>query len=229
MTPLQPTSAGVDDHGTDGHSGPADAAGGPIVPLRIIALDDDADFREYMLGVLRAEGHDARAVAEQDELLAAIEAAPPEVVLLDIKMGRLTGEQVLAELRRRWPRLCVIIVTGFPSLASMRATFKQDVFDYLAKPFALADLRAVLRQAAVALGLGLRPQDRLRTVLGKHIRLARNEKGWTLKDLSERSGLSVSQLSSIERGSHLPSLESLIDIAAALGQHASGWLAAAQL
>jgi transcriptional regulator with XRE-family HTH domain len=48
--------------------------------------------------------------------------------------------------------------------------------------------------------------------------------GWTLKDLSEASGVSVSQLSSIERGAHLPSLESLVAIALALGQKPSAWL-----
>jgi transcriptional regulator with XRE-family HTH domain len=59
------------------------------------------------------------------------------------------------------------------------------------------------------------------------MRLARTEKGWTLKELSESSGLSVSQLSSIERGAHLPSLESLLAIAHALERPASSWLAGA--
>jgi len=144
-----------------------------------------------------------------------------------MKMGRDSGEGVLEEIRRRWSKLCVIVVTGYPSLASMRQTFKQDVFDYLAKPFSLEELRRTLAQAATAFGLGQRPQDRLRAELGRHIRVARTEQGWTLKDLSERSGVSVSQLSSIERGSHLPSLDSLTAIADALGRKASAWLAGA--
>lgn len=193
-------------------------------PLAIVALDDDADFRQFIGVTLAAEGHDVRTVGTPEEFFAACERGLPDVVLLDIKMGRASGEEVLAEIRRRWSRLCVIVVTGYPSMETMRQTFKQDVFDYLAKPFSLADLRHALTQAAKAFGLGQRPQDRLRHELGRQIRLARTERSWTLKELSESSGVSVSQLSSIERGTHLPSLESLLAIASALGRQPSAWM-----
>lgn len=192
--------------------------------LAIVALDDDADFRQYIAAVLDAEGHEVRVAATPDEFFALCEDRLPDVVLLDIKMGRSSGEDVLSEIRRRWSRLCVIVVTGYPSLDSMRQTFKKDVFDYLAKPFSLDELRRCLSQAAEAFELGQRPQDRLRLGLGRHIRMARTERSWTLKELSEASGVSVSQLSSIERGAHLPSLESLLAIAHALGARPSAWL-----
>lgn len=203
------------------------AAAGPPPTLSVLALDDDADFREYVKTVLEGEGHQVRTAATPDEFFQLAEQQLPDVALLDMKMGRDSGEAVLEEIRRRWAKLCVIVVTGYPSLDSMRQTFKRDVFDYLAKPFSLEDLRKTLAQAARAFGLGLRPQDRLRAELGHHIRMARTDKSWTLKDLSEASGVSVSQLSSIERGSHLPSLESLLSIAAALGRRPSEWMGAA--
>ena len=193
-------------------------------PLRIVALDDDPDFREFIRGVLIGEGHTARIAGTPEEFFALIEAEVPDVVLLDIKMGKASGEAVLEQMRKRWPRLCVVVVTGYPSLDSMRQTFKQDVFDYLAKPFSLDELRRTLQQASAAFGLGQRPEDRLRQELGRQIRVARTEKGWTLKDLSEASGISVSQLSSIERGSHLPSIESLLEIARSLDRKASVWM-----
>lgn len=198
-----------------------------IPPLSIVAVDDDPDFRQYIEATLAGEGHDVRTVADPESFFAACEHSLPDVVLLDIKMGRFSGEEMLAEIRRRWSKLCVIVVTGYPTLDSMRQTFKQDVFDYLAKPFSLDELRRALSQAATAFGLGQRPQDRLRAELGRQIRLARTERGWTLKDLGEQAELSVSQLSSIERGAHLPSLESLLSIAAALDRHPSAWLKAA--
>ncbi len=195
--------------------------------LSIVALDDDDDFRQYVRRVLEEEGHEVRAVATPADFYAECERAMPDVVLLDIKMGPHSGEEVLAEIRRRWSRLCVIVVTGYPSLDSMRQTFRQDVFDYLAKPFSVEELRRTLAQAAAAFHLGERPQDRLRQELGRHIRLARTERGWTLKELSDESGVSVSQLSSIERGAHLPSLESLVAVAIALDRQPSDWLRAA--
>lgn len=192
--------------------------------LSIVALDDDDDFRQYIRGLLERDGHDVRTVATPEEFFAACEQRLPDVAMLDMKMGRASGEDVLRDLRKRWPKLCVIIVTGYPTMDSMRQTFKQDVHDYIAKPFSLEELRRSLQQAVVAFGLGQRPLDRLRQELGRAIRLARTERGWTLKDLSEASEVSVSQLSSIERGAHLPSLESLVAIAAALGQQPSAWM-----
>jgi CheY-like chemotaxis protein/DNA-binding XRE family transcriptional regulator len=219
----------MDDRRQPAHafSKPADEPAPSSVPLSIAALDDDADFREYLATVLAPDGHALRAYATPGELLAGCEISLPDLVLLDMKMGEHTGEGVLAELRERWPRLCIIVVTGYPSLDSMRQTFRQQVFDYVAKPFSPAELRRVLAQAAAELGLGRRPQDRLRLELGRQIRLSRTERGWTLKDLSEASGISVSQLSSIERGAHLPSVESLLTVALALGRTPSLWLSAA--
>ena len=202
----------------------SEPAESPQTPLSVVALDDDADFREFIRSALESDGHEVRVVATPEAFYAACEAALPDLVLLDIKMGKTSGEQVLTELRKRWPSLCVLVVTGYPSLDSMRQTFKQDVFDYLAKPFSMDELRRVLVQASQAFDLGKRPQDRLRQELGRQIRLARTERGWTLKELSEASQVSVSQLSSIERGAHLPSLESLLSIANALGRTPSLWL-----
>ncbi|HPO91963.1 MAG TPA: response regulator [Phycisphaerales bacterium] len=200
--------------------------------LSIVCLDDDADFREFIKTLLEsAQGgsHRVRLAADPEEFFQACEESLPDVVLLDMKMGAVDGSTVLGEIRKRWPKLCVIIVTGHPSLDSMRQTFKQDVFDYLAKPFSIEELRRSLAQAAATLGLGRRPLDRLRVELGRQIRLARTGRGWTLKELSEASGISVSQLSSIERASHLPSVESLVAIAEALEASPSAWFGAAGL
>lgn len=195
-----------------------------MVRLSIVALDDDPDFREFLRDALGREGHDVRVLGSPEELYAAIESRSPDILLLDMKMGKHSGEVVLRELRTRWPKLCVIVVTGYPSMETMRQTFKQDVFDYLSKPFSMEEMRRVLKQAAEAFGLGGAAQERLRTELGRQIRVARTERGWTLKELSEASGVSVSQLSSIERGAHLPSMESFLTVAAALGAQPSDWL-----
>lgn len=195
--------------------------------LDIVSLDDDADFGEFIVASLEPDGHTVRAVQTPEDFIAECEKRLPDVVLLDMNMGAYSGEDALATIRERWPKLCVIVVTGFPSMDSMRQTFKQDVFDYITKPFSKDHLQRVLAQAAEAFSLGLRPQDRLRAELGRQIRMARTERGWTLRELSTASAVSVSQLSSIERGTHLPSLESLLAIADALGQTPSAWLGAA--
>src|SRR5689334_3860563 len=107
----------------------------------IAILDDDLDFRTYLEDFLKDEGlYTVRAFGHAGELFGGCEERLPDIVLLDMKMGDVSGDQVLEQLLARWPGLCVIVITGYPSLEDMRATFKLKVFDYLAKPFSLAQL-----------------------------------------------------------------------------------------
>jgi DNA-binding NtrC family response regulator len=149
----------------------------------------------------------------------------PDIVLLDMKMGEFTGDKVVEQLLAKWPELCIIVVTGYPSLEDMRATFKLRVFDYLAKPFSLAQLRQTLQNAIEKFNLGRTPQDRLRERLGHRIKLMRVERDWSLKDLAAATRLSVSQISSIERGANLPSVESLLALCRAFDRKPSEILA----
>jgi DNA-binding NtrC family response regulator len=184
-----------------------------VSPIDVAILDDDIDFLHYMEDFLKDEGrYTVRAFSHPEDLLAACEQRAPGIVLLDMKMGEFKGEKVLEGLHAKYPSACVIVVTGYPSLEDMRATFRLKVFDYLPKPFSLAQLRLTLANAEAAYGLGRTPQDRLRERLGHRIRMLRVERKWSLKDLAGSAGLSVSQVSSIERGTHLPSIDSFLAI-----------------
>ncbi|HEY7338992.1 MAG TPA: response regulator [Bryobacteraceae bacterium] len=205
-------------------TGTAEAAQEILADIAI--LDDDLDFRNYLEDFLKDEGgYTARAFARPADLFAGCEERVPDIVLLDMKMGDVTGDRVLEQLLTRWPGLCVIVITGYPSLEDMRATFKLKVFDYIAKPFSLAQLRQVLKNAAAAFGLGRTPQDRLRERLGHSIKMLRVARDWSLKDLANQTRLSVSQISAIERGANLPSIESFLAIARAFGKKPSEILA----
>lgn len=185
----------------------------PQAQVELYVLDDDPDFRNYIEDALKDEGtYSIQTFALPDSLYAACEQRAPDIVLLDMKMGEFKGEKVLEQLLATYPNLCVIIITGYPSLEDMRATFKLKVFDYISKPFSLAQLRQTLKNAVESFGLGRSLQDRLRQRLGHRIKILRVERGWSLKDLAGATKLSVSQISSIERGANMPSIESLLSI-----------------
>src|ERR1700684_4084803 len=198
----------------------------PPIIASIAILDDDADFRSYVEDFLNDEGlYAVRAFANARDLFESCEESLADIVLLDMKMGDSSGDKVLEQLISRWPGLCVIIITGYPSLEDMRTTFKLKVFDYLAKPFSLTQLRQVLKNAVVAFGLGKSPQDRLRERLGHSIKSARVERDWSLKDLAQQTKLSVSQISAIERGTNMPSMDSFLAISKAFERKPSEILA----
>src|SRR6202034_4843594 len=192
----------------------------------IAILDDDLDFRNYLENFLKDEAlYTVRAFARPQDLFEGCEERLADIVLLDMKMGDVGGDRVLEQLLTRWPGLCVIIITGYPSLEDMRATFKLKVFDYLAKRFTLVQLRQVLKNAAEAFGLGRSPQDRLRERLGHSIKMLRVERDWSLKDLAQQTKLSVSQISAIERRTNMPSIESFLAISKAFERKPSEMLA----
>ncbi|MCS7023711.1 MAG: response regulator [Bryobacteraceae bacterium] len=197
-----------------------------VSKISVSVLDDDVDFLHYIEDLLADEGiYSVLTFSKPQQLFEACEQQLPDIVLLDMKMGEFTGDWVLEQLQTRWPGLCVIIVTGYPSLEDMRQTFKMKVFDYLPKPFTLAQLRQTLNNAAEVYGLGRLPHEFLRDRLGQRIKLMRTERGWSLKDLAQFTRLSVSQISSIERGAHLPSIESLLAICKAFNKKPSEVLA----
>src|SRR5271166_1861905 len=192
----------------------------------IAVLDDDPDFCNYLEDTLKDEPQYAvRTFGHPEGLFAACEQRVPDIVLLDMKMGEHKGDKVLEQLQASYPGLCVIIITGYPSLEDMRATFKMKVFDYITKPFTLAQLRQTLQNAVEKFGLGRAAQNRLRERLGHHIKMLRVERDWSLKDLAAATKLSISQISSIERGANLPSVESLLAICRAFEKRPSEVLA----
>ena len=193
----------------------------------IAVLDDDSDFIHYIEDFLNDEGlYTVRTFTHPDELFKSCRERAPEIILLDMKMGPFQGQEVLERLQQSHPGVCVIIVTGYPSLEDMRATFKRQVFDYLAKPFSLGQLRQTLKNAIAARGLGRAPQDLVRDRLGHRLKLLRTERNWSLKDTTAQTGISISQLSSIERGAHMPSIESLLALCSAYEVKPSELLAA---
>jgi DNA-binding NtrC family response regulator len=192
----------------------------------IAVLDDDPDFRTYLEDTLKDEGqYSVRTFARPEEFFADLEQRVPDILLLDMKMGEFPGEKVLEQVLAAYPALCVIVATGYPSLEDMRATFKLRVFDYLSKPFSLAQLRQALSNATEQFGLGRTMPDRLRERLGHRVKLLRVERDWSLKDLAAITRLSVSQISSIERGANMPSVESLLAICRAFDKKPSEVLA----
>jgi FixJ family two-component response regulator len=185
--------------------------------IDIAVLDDDLDFVHYLEDFLKEEElYRVRTFTHPVDLLASCDQRKPDIVLLDMKMGPFKGEEVIQQLQERYRDLCIIVLTGYPSLEDMRATFKRKVFDYLAKPFSLSQLRQTLKNAVETHDLGRSPHARLRDRLGHRLKLLRVERNWSLKDLAGMTGVSVSQLSSIERGTHLPSMESMLALCQAL-------------
>src|SRR5918995_6170532 len=105
--------------------------------LEVLVVDDEADIRELVSGVLEDEGYAVRSAANSTEALEAIEERRPSLVLLDVWLqgSRLDGLQLLQEVKRRDPSLPVLLISGHGNLDTAVAAVREGAIDFIEKPF----------------------------------------------------------------------------------------------
>lgn len=103
----------------------------------ILIVDDEADIRDLVSGILEDEGHRTRLARDSDEALRAIEERRPHLVILDIWLqgSRLDGLEVLSVIKRTHPDLPVVIISGHGNIETAVTAIKRGAYDYIEKPF----------------------------------------------------------------------------------------------
>ena len=125
------------------------------VASRILVIDDDEAIRDSSTQALKKDDFEVEA-AENGELgLRKVMEQSFDIVLLDLKMPGLCGEEVLQQIREINPETIVIIITGYASVESAVETLKLGAYDYVSKPFTPDDLRLVVKRAIEKRNLSL--------------------------------------------------------------------------
>jgi two-component system nitrogen regulation response regulator NtrX len=103
----------------------------------ILIVDDEADIRELVAGILQDEGYLTRTARDSDDALAAIGARRPNLVFLDIWLqgSRLDGLQVLDAIKRENPEVPVVMISGHGNIETAVAAIKRGAYDFIEKPF----------------------------------------------------------------------------------------------
>lgn len=118
----------------------------------ILIVDDEADIREIVSGILSDEGHGTRTAKNSDEALAAISARRPTLVFLDIWLqgSRLDGMQLLKIIKDENPMLPVVMISGHGNIETAVAAIKLGAYDFIEKPFKADRLVLVAERALEA-------------------------------------------------------------------------------
>ena len=103
----------------------------------ILIVDDEADIRDLVAGILEDEGYTTRTARDSDDALTAIAARRPNLIFLDIWMqaSRLDGLQLLASVKAEHPELPVVMISGHGNIETAVAAIKQGAYDFIEKPF----------------------------------------------------------------------------------------------
>lgn len=113
----------------------------------ILVVDDEEVVRRSHVRSLREANCAVEAVWNGAEALRVMERRPFDVVLLDLRMPGIDGFYVLKTIKERWPRSEVIIITGYPSIDSVKEAVRLGAFNYLAKPVGPDDVINAAKRA----------------------------------------------------------------------------------
>lgn len=121
----------------------------------ILVVDDEADIRDLVAGLLEDEGHSIRTASNSDEALAAIRARKPSLALLDIWMqgGGIDGLELLDIIRTIDPDLPVVMISGHGNIETAVSALQRGAYDFIEKPFKSDRLVVVIQRALEAASL----------------------------------------------------------------------------
>ncbi len=114
---------------------------------KILVIDDEETAGKSIEKILSKKGCYVEVALSADEGLNKIETKLFELVLLDIMMPQVNGIELLGIIKKKWPSLNVVIITGYPSIQTAVETTRLGAFDYIPKPFTPDELRKKVDQA----------------------------------------------------------------------------------
>ena len=133
----------------------------------ILVVDDEADIRMLICGILKDEGYETREAGNSTAALAAIRSRQPTLVVLDIWLqgSELDGLEILKIIRRELPNLPVVMISGHGTIETAVAAIKIGAYDFIEKPFKSDRLLLLLERAIEAARLR-RENEELRLLAG---------------------------------------------------------------
>ncbi|MBE0502344.1 MAG: sigma-54-dependent Fis family transcriptional regulator [Desulfuromonadales bacterium] len=113
----------------------------------ILVVDDDDSLRRMMEHTLQQAGYLVSVARDGDEALAMVAKEQPRLIITDLKMERMGGFELLANVHREYPDILMIVVTAFGSVESAVKAMQRGAHDYLVKPFSREALRLAVERA----------------------------------------------------------------------------------
>lgn len=185
--------------------------------LNVLVVDDDLEVCQFVETFLVGEGYLVRTISDPTRAIGALRKAEYHVVILDLVMPKLSGLELLGQIRYMDSDIAVIVLTGEPSVDTATESIALDVSAYIIKPVSTTELRDTMARVIQKKGMVRSREEEMLLDIGRTIRRLRHGKRYTLAQMARRTHLSVSLLSQIERAESSASMATLYKVAGALG------------
>ncbi len=114
--------------------------------MRILIVDDEEQIH-YAFRKILPEDATVVSALSGEEALAKLAEGPPDLVIMDVRMGGMTGLATLQKVRERYPRLPIVIMTAYGTMQTAIEAMKLGAFEYLLKPFDIPRMQRVVNEA----------------------------------------------------------------------------------
>ena len=101
---------------------------------KVLVLDDVFDAVNLIKRILEMAGHEVTGFTEEEEALKFVKDNQVDLAILDIKLKKMTGVEVLAEIKKSAPSVRAIMLTGYPTVETAQASLKLGANEYCVKP-----------------------------------------------------------------------------------------------
>lgn len=186
--------------------------------IKVLVVDDDPQVCKTVGKILQENDYQVQTFTQPRQALQAVRKTPFDVALVDIKMPEITGVELVEKIKGEDERVACVVMTAYPDVQSATETMRLGAKDYVTKPFNEEQLLGALERIAKELGLIYTNEQELNRLIGQRIRQERLKQSLTLRQLSERSELTTSQLSQVELGKNAASVWALARISGSLGK-----------
>lgn len=119
----------------------------------IIVTDDEKPQREIIKEILEDEGHEVHTAGSAEEALNLVETLIPDIIITDLKMGKMTGIDLLDSVKKYEPTPAVVIMTAYGTVNSAVEAMKKGAFDYLSKPLEKDNILIIIKKAVERMNL----------------------------------------------------------------------------
>jgi len=193
--------------------------------IKVMVIDDDPSICKTVGLLLEDHGYRPHTFTSPDEAVDVASKESFQVALVDLRMPAMDGVEVVERLKKIDERMSCIVMTAYPDLDSATETMRRGSCDYIAKPFKQEELVGAVDRACQRMGIIYTDESELNRLIGQRIRSHRLSQNLTLRQLSDRTDLTTSQLSQVELGKNAASIWALARISNSLGLQVSELLA----
>ena len=114
---------------------------------KILVVDDEPSHRQMLEAVLTADGYEVQQANDGQEAINSVEERFYDLILMDVRMSRVSGIEALKKIKELSPGIPVIIMTAYASVSTAVDALKSGAYDYLTKPLDIEELKILVSKA----------------------------------------------------------------------------------